>query len=393
MESESLPSSVPSWKQGTVLLVDDDPVSLRGLGRVLTQDGFRVAACASAPEAVALVCQGGVHLVLSDIAMPGMSGIDLLREVRKHDPDLPVVLITGMPAVESAITAVEYGAFKYLVKPVSNEALRETTEHAVRLYHLALLKREMFQVLGVTDRASDRVGLETSFERALASLRMVFQPIVRSNDGSVFGYEALLRSDELSLPTPGDVLRVAEQLGRLNDVGRIVRKGAAAPLASAPGSPSLFVNLHPQDLMDPELGSTSCPLRPLASRVVLEVTERASLGNLENVRARVAELRALGFRIAVDDLGAGYAGLTSFASLEPDVVKIDMTLVRDIDKNMTKRKLVRSMTSLCKEMDLSIVAEGVETAAERHALVDIGCDLLQGYLFAKPGPPFPEVVW
>jgi EAL domain-containing protein (putative c-di-GMP-specific phosphodiesterase class I) len=101
----------------------------------------------------------------------------------------------------------------------------------------------------------------------------------------------------------------------------------------------------------------------------------------------------MGFRIALDDLGAGYAGLTSFAQLEPDFVKFDMSLVRGVDKNEKKRKLIQSMTALFKELGLLTIAEGVETTSERDALTSIGCDLLQGYLFAKPANPFPGVAW
>src|SRR5690606_12087135 len=101
-----------------------------------------------------------------------------------------------------------------------------------------------------------------------------------------------------------------------------------------------------------------------AGRIVLEVTERASLDRLDNLRDRVARLRALGYRIAVDDLGAGYAGLSAFANLEPDVVKIDMSLVRDIENARTKQRLVRSLADVCGELGMKVVAEGVETAAE-----------------------------
>jgi EAL domain-containing protein (putative c-di-GMP-specific phosphodiesterase class I) len=126
---------------------------------------------------------------------------------------------------------------------------------------------------------------------------------------------------------------------------------------------------------------------------VLEVTERATLDDVPDVRERVARLRALGFRIAIDDLGAGYAGLSSFASLEPDVVKLDMSLVRHAHQHDTKRKLIQSITTLCRDMHMQVVAEGVETSDERDVLIECGCDLLQGYLFAKPGAPFPGVAW
>jgi EAL domain-containing protein (putative c-di-GMP-specific phosphodiesterase class I) len=101
----------------------------------------------------------------------------------------------------------------------------------------------------------------------------------------------------------------------------------------------------------------------------------------------------MGFRIAVDDLGAGYAGLTAFAQLEPEFVKLDMSLVRDIHSNKVKQKLVRSITALCADMGIAVVAEGIEVQEERDAIIDLGCDLLQGYLLAKPGKPFPSICW
>jgi EAL domain-containing protein (putative c-di-GMP-specific phosphodiesterase class I) len=141
------------------------------------------------------------------------------------------------------------------------------------------------------------------------------------------------------------------------------------------------------------LYSPAAPLSKIAGRVVLEITERAALDEVRDAAQRVAKLRKMGFRIAVDDLGAGYAGLTSFAQLEPEVVKFDMSLVRGLHENETKWKLIQSMAALFGEMGLIVIAEGVETACERDALVTAGCDLFQGFLFGKPGNPFPAVTW
>jgi EAL domain-containing protein (putative c-di-GMP-specific phosphodiesterase class I) len=149
------------------------------------------------------------------------------------------------------------------------------------------------------------------------------------------------------------------------------------------------VNLHPRDLLDEELYSSDSPLTSVADRVVLELTERASLDRVDDVAARVAELRRLGFQLAIDDLGAGYAGLTAFAELVPEVVKLDMTLVRNIHVDEVKQKLVGSMITICREMSLSVICEGIEVAAERDTLAALGADLLQGYLFARPDKPFP----
>jgi EAL domain-containing protein (putative c-di-GMP-specific phosphodiesterase class I) len=180
------------------------------------------------------------------------------------------------------------------------------------------------------------------------------------------------------------VLDAAQRSGRLYDVGRLVRATVAEAAVAAPAHWLFFVNLHPEDLGDPALHAEDSALAALASRVVLEITERASLEALPGVRSQVAKLREMGFRVALDDLGAGYAGLTSFVRLEPEFVKLDMSLVRDVHQSDAKQKIIGSMVSLCHEMGKQIVAEGVEQAAERDTLVALGCDLLQGYLFGKP---------
>jgi EAL domain-containing protein (putative c-di-GMP-specific phosphodiesterase class I) len=155
----------------------------------------------------------------------------------------------------------------------------------------------------------------------------------------------------------------------------------------------LFVNLHTQDLLDDDLYDASRPLARIAHRVVLEITERASLHSVHDVQGRIGRLRSMGFRIAIDDLGAGYAGLTSFAQLEPEVVKLDMSLVRDVHEQPTKQTLVRTMIAMCSELGMKVVAEGIETPAERATIVELGCDLLQGFLFARPEVAFPPIVF
>jgi EAL domain-containing protein (putative c-di-GMP-specific phosphodiesterase class I) len=373
--------------------VDDEPEALRALERTLRGAGYEVEATSSALAAVERVSTGGVQVVVSDISMPEMSGVELLRTIRAHDPDLPVVLVTGLPAIDSATDAVEYGAFKYIVKPFEPAVLRSAVERARKLYRLARMKREALALLGESAISSDRAGLEASFDAALSSLWMAFQPILRASDASVFGYEALLRTEEPSLSRPDLVVDAAERLAALPRLGRKVRAVSAAAMSKAPPDATLFLNLHPLDLADEDLFDSQAPLSRIAQRVVLEVTERAAIEEVDSVERRVGQLRALGFRVAVDDLGAGYAGLSSFALLEPEIVKLDVSLLRDIDQSPMKQKLVASMTALCKDMGFLVVAEGIETTAERDCVISLGCDLLQGFLFARPGRPFPGSTW
>ena len=125
--------------------------------------------------------------------------------------------------------------------------------------------------------------------------------------------------------------------------------------------------------------------------MVLEVTERAQLASARNLPVVLESLQEAGYRVALDDLGEGYAGLSWLVKLTPDIAKLDMSLVRDIDKSRLKRELVASMVGVCRRARTVIVAEGVETAEEALVLRDLGCDLLQGYHFAKPARPFPSV--
>jgi EAL domain-containing protein (putative c-di-GMP-specific phosphodiesterase class I)/CheY-like chemotaxis protein len=375
-----------------VLLVDDDAAVLRVTQKQLQKAGHEVVACGSGREALAILAGASFDVMVSDIHMPGLSGLKLLRAVREHDLDLPVVLVTGNPDVRTATDAVEYGAFRYLIKPVPAAALAAVVGRAANIGQLARSKREYVEAFGSGRfRVGDRAGVDAMLDRALSSLWMAYQPIVRATDSSVFAYEALMRADEPMLPHPGAVLDAAERGGRLEDVGRAVRDSVVVGARTAPEGWLFFVNLHPEDLLDETLYLVGSPFASLAPRVVLEVTERASLDHVVGLHDRIAALRALGFQIALDDLGAGYAGLTSFTQLEPEFVKLDMSLVRDIHLNPIKRKIVRSMVQLCQDMGKRIIAEGIESIAERDVVADLGCDLLQGYFFAKPGRPFPSV--
>jgi EAL domain-containing protein (putative c-di-GMP-specific phosphodiesterase class I) len=373
-----------------VLVVDDDESVLRAHARVLTNAGYETASAHDGTAAVHALESTSFDLVLSDIDMPGLDGIQLLERVRAHDLDVPIVLITGNPSVETAIRAMEQGALRYLVKPVDSQALVKVAGDAVRLHRIAKAKRQALDLAGGVDRFfGDRAGLASSFDRAMESLHIAYQPIVAWSSKSVYAYEALLRSREPSLPHPGAVLDAAERLGRVHELGRLIRTKAVRPKEPLAEGALLFLNLHPTDLQDSHLFRPDGPIAAAAGRVVLEITERASLDGIRDVRTRVASLRKLGFRIAVDDLGAGYAGLTSFTLLEPDVVKLDMALVRDVHREPKKLTVIKTMITMCKELGIIVTAEGIEVPEERDELARAGCDLMQGYLFAKPGDAFP----
>ncbi len=377
-------SEGPAAPLGHVLVVEQG----RGasVGVALERAGYGVQRADDGVAATQWLASVRFDALITDISTPGVDGLELLRFAKTVDADLPVVLMTGAPDLETAAQAIELGAFQYLLKPVVAGRLLGAVEKAVNLRRMSRLRSDALQALeDATTVITDVDGPHRErFAIAIDKLWIAYQPIIRP-DGTLYAYEALMRSDDEEMKTPGDLLDAAERLNSVVELGRRVRERAGSLVHRAVTKEfSLFVNLHSLDLMDELLTSPAAPLSAIAPRVVLEITERAALHDLDEVKAKMKDLRAMGYRIALDDLGAGYAGLTSFAMLEPEIVKLDMALVRDIHKTPVKRKLVASVTQLSRDLGIQVVGEGVEVADERDVLVDLGCDLLQGYLFGKP---------
>jgi len=358
--------------------------------RVLKRRGFRVTIANGGREAVSASEQTPFDAIVSDIGMPDMDGRALLRAIRTRYLDVPFVFLTGSPDLQSAIEAVEYGAFRYLIKPVEPEELLDVVARAVHWHRLAIVRREAARELEGRP-IGDRAGLEARFTSALDRLWVATQPIISWQSRAVVAYEALARNDEPTLRNPADLFDVAERLNRTEELGRAIRQLVAKIAPSAPQEALLFVNLHPSDLADDELLADNGVLTPFAERIVLEITERAALDDIRGLSDRVRRLRGLGYRIAVDDLGAGYAGLSSFAALEPEVVKADMSLVRGIESSPVKQKLLAAIAALSSDLRIRLIAEGIETQAERDCVTSLGADSLQGYLFARPARGFPPV--
>jgi EAL domain-containing protein (putative c-di-GMP-specific phosphodiesterase class I)/CheY-like chemotaxis protein len=383
--SESGP--IRSEARPAVLVVDDDQEFMRACIRVLEGWDYDVTQATSCEDALDVVGRRFFDVILSDINLPGASGLEILRSVRARDPDVPVVLMTGGPELETARMAVEWGAQSYLIKPLPVPQLKEVLERVITAHRLA--RRQRVILAGTERQARETRHMREQFEASVAGMWMAFQPIVSWSSKSVVAYEALMRTTYTPLQYPTEILKVAELLGEVRALGHRTRALIAQVLESHAELPGVFVNLHALDLLDDHLYSRDNPLFPFASRIHFEITERMAIEKIEDTRGRVTKLRALGYKIAVDDLGEGYSGLNSFAALEPDAVKLDMSLIRGIETAPTKRRMVRALATLCRELKTPLVAEGVETTSELDVLIELGADWLQGYLFARPDYPLP----
>lgn len=227
-------------------------------------------------------------------------------------------------------------------------------------------------------------ALERTIEQRL--FWYAYQPIVDATTGEVFAYEALARPTDPEFPDPWSLIKAAERTGKVAPLGRVLRERAVAGLDKLPEHVKLFVNLHPQELYDPELLAIEPFVKPWLPRLVFEITEVARIRRQQKVTELSDKLRGSGGLIALDDLGSGYSGLNSLATLLPDFVKLDMELVRRVTQDPKAQRLVRHLIEFARDENMLVVAEGIETEDERTIVTDLGADYLQGYLFSKPKP-------
>ncbi len=369
-----------------VLVVDDEPLIRKAISRLLTRRGYSVVVAADGEEALREANQLPFDVALVDYEMPGRNGLKVLSELREHQPACIRVLMTGRQDFPIVVAAVNRGEIMRVVqKPFDPDELVELLEdaYASRLRWVDVQKLQQ--------RAVDQLE-RAMFEQCLSGgyLRLALQPIVRVN-GDLFGYEALLRSSHPVLDGPLSVLSVAENSRMLNELGRVVSERAAEILPNIPPHAMVFLNLHPEQLGDPRLLShTLDPVMPFADRCSIEITERSPLSETPDWELVVDQLQAAGFRIAVDDLGSGYNSLGILADLQPAFIKVDMGIVRDIDREPRKQRLVDLLAKFADATNALLLAEGVETAEEAMVLRECGAHLFQGYFFGKPRIWEPE---
>jgi len=244
--------------------------------------------------------------------------------------------------------------------------------------------------------AVERLELESDLRRALdaGELAVHYQPIVTLASGRITGVEALVRwhHPERGLLPPASFIPVAEETGLICELGWQVLERACRQVRGwqlQHGRPlSLSVNLSPRQLQDDRLlerVSGALAASGLAgSSLVLEITEGAMMQDTEATIARLHSLKGFGLRLAVDDFGTGYSSLSYLQRFPVDVLKIDRSFVSSIDNDDHSASLARSIVSLAATLELQAVAEGIETEAQRDQLAAVGCDLAQGYYFAKP---------
>jgi diguanylate cyclase (GGDEF)-like protein/PAS domain S-box-containing protein len=246
-------------------------------------------------------------------------------------------------------------------------------------------------------RATERLDIEHALRKALlgGDLRLHFQPIVDLTSRAAVGHEALLRWEhpDRGMLLPGTFLHVAEESGLICEIGRWVL-GEAARAAAASASPDGYVaiNVSPHQVSRPGLADTvekaltDAGLPP--ERLVVELTESVMLSSAPGARDEITRLDDLGVRIVVDDFGTGFSALSYLRDLPVSGIKVDRSFTAGLGIDEQSERILEALTGLGRGLGVDVVVEGVETEEQRGALVSIGAEHAQGYLFGRPGPAF-----
>jgi EAL domain-containing protein (putative c-di-GMP-specific phosphodiesterase class I) len=209
-----------------------------------------------------------------------------------------------------------------------------------------------------------------------------YHPIVVTESQEIYGYEALARGVMRSLRSPEVMFDVAAEADLVWELSRLCRSRAIEGMDThlQPGE-LLFLNVDPHDFNDPAFNEHEVKY---PERVVIEITERTAIKDYPKFRERLRAFREAGFRFAVDDAGSGYAGLGSIANLEPNYIKLDISLINGIDTNFIKQNLVETMVKFANDHGAMVIAEGVERAEEFKAVKELGVHLVQGFFLHRP---------
>ncbi len=282
-------------------------------------------------------------------------------------------------------------------------ALFDTYVGRAHIYYDPKIRLERQIYRGIREAAASSVSVEQrEFARKSADLRETlrtgalyidYHPIVVTDTQEIFGYEALARGKMRSMRRPEVMFEVAAQSDMIWELSRLCRNTAILGMKDKlEKGQLLFINVDPHDFTDPAFTEMDLDV-PDPSRVVLEITERTAIKDYPKFRGRLKDFRDRGYRFAVDDAGSGYAGLGSIANLEPDFIKLDISLINCIDANFIKQNLVETMVRFANDQNAKVIAEGVERAEEYETVKQLGVHLVQGFFLHPPadGPSPPPV--
>jgi EAL domain-containing protein (putative c-di-GMP-specific phosphodiesterase class I) len=389
----------------TVLIVDDEQPNVALLERMLRAAGIsRVHGITDPREVLTSYRHLDPDLVLLDLHMPHLDGfavLDALARVVPPDDYVPVLVLTADDTPLTKQRALAAGAKDFLTKPFDHTevVLRVKNLLETRALYVGLRRHNAALAAQVREHGErdrrDREEHQRKTGRIERVLRgdgptMVFQAIAELASGEVVGAEALARFAGEPRRSPDVWFGEAEEVGLGVELELAAVRAAVARFPELPARAYLSVNVSPATVVTGRVGEVVAGVP--GERLVLELTEHARVADYDELVDALKPLRTRGARVAVDDAGAGFAGLVHILRLVPDIIKLDIGLTRGIDHDLVRRALALSLVGFARDIGASIIAEGIETAEELEALRDLGVTWGQGYFLARPGPEIPAAV-
>jgi EAL domain-containing protein (putative c-di-GMP-specific phosphodiesterase class I)/DNA-binding NarL/FixJ family response regulator/GGDEF domain-containing protein len=348
-------------------------------------------------SAVKVAAEWGAEVALIDARLPDGGSIEAVARLYGLPSQTRCILLSDGADVVALAALFAVGAVGYLPEGAMatrvTDAIRQAVDGQLRLGRD--LSRTLFARLlesvdgeGAGERAARRER-EAVIRRIIdeRQFEMVFQPIVALADGAPIGVEALARFTAAEPRSPDVWLGEAGALGLRPELELALLAAAVAQCPCLEPGAFMTVNLSPDAAASGLVADAIPP--DLLTQVVIELTDHRQVGDYEVVAEALADLRAGGLRVAVDDSGHGLSSLHQLTRLEPDLIKLNRTLTRNVDSDSTRRALVFALSTVAVEIGAAVIAEGIETVAELEALRELGIPYGQGYFIAKPEPLAP----
>ena len=377
-----------------VLLADDEAALRVALTELLSHEERveLIGTAADAEEAIRIAESDLPDVALVDVRMPEGGGPHAARGISRVSPGTRVIALSAYEDRTNVLDMLRAGAVGYLVKGTTADELVLGIERVAQ--GGTSLSAEL--LTGVVTELATQLRREEIEQEADRTLRgdierfvwghgvwMVFHPIVDLATREEVGMEALARLGSIPMKPPDQWFAEATALELGLQLQLRTLREALEALPKIPGEAFLSVNCSHHAAASPEFAER---LDGVEERIVLEITEHEAIEDYGALAEALAPLRERGLRVAVDDVGAGYASLRHALQLAPDMVKMDISLTRGIDRDPGLRALATALISFAGETNMTIVAEGIETAGELHALRELGIRYGQGFYLARPAP-------
>lgn len=384
------------------ILVIEDEVSVReNILDLLEAESFETLAAANGKIGVDLAVSQVPDLILCDLMMPNIDGYEVLKKLnlQANTATIPFIFLTARTAKTDVRKGMDLGADDYLIKPFTRSELLNAIVSRLEKHTNNI--RYIFQTNSSTQFLPELQILKSSLLRTLAKKKLRefqvhYQPIVDTNSGSIVAAESLVRwqSSELGLISPAELIPLAESTGLIIPIGEwlIYNVCNQTKIWQDAGYKDFYstINISINQLIQPDfvskLLSTLAENDLHPSSLELEVTEATIEHDVNTAISRMQELRSHGFKLSIDDFGTGRSSLIYLKQLPIDTLKIDHYFVHNIDKDRQKSAITKGIVEMAHNLNLQVVAEGVETKAELNIVKAFKCDKTQGYLLSHPLP-------